>query len=112
MSLVEEVTAAVRQVAAHEVRVVMLTERTDEMRDHLDQAGLRLLAAESKIQAGGNTSGHVRFTFSKEMMPGRFNGADRMKFSAWEFEMSNFLSAGSCEHAGSILSGSRRNRRM
>ena len=36
MSTVEEVTAAVRQVAAHEARIVMLTERIDEMRHHLD----------------------------------------------------------------------------
>ena len=26
-----------------------------------------------------------------------------MKFSAWEFEMSNFLSAGDHEHAGDIM---------
>ena len=36
-------------------------------------------------------------------MPGSFNGTDRMKFSDWEFEMSNFLSAGDCEHAGDIM---------
>ena len=46
-----------------------LTERIDENRDHLNQAGLRLQAAESEIQAGGNTSGYVKFTLSKEMMP-------------------------------------------
>ena len=69
MSTVEEVTAAVRQVAGHEARIVMLTERIDEMRDHLDQAGLRLQAAESQIQAIGNTSGYVKFTLSKEMVP-------------------------------------------
>ena len=32
-----------------------------------------------------------------------FNGTDRMKFSDCEFKMSNFLSAGDCEHAGDIL---------
>ena len=37
------------------------------------------------------------------MMPDSFNGADRMKFSDWEFKMSNFLSAGDCEHAGDIM---------
>ena len=47
MSSVEEVTAAVRQVAAHEVRIAMLTERIDEMRDHLDKAGLHPQAAGS-----------------------------------------------------------------
>ena len=36
-------------------------------------------------------------------MPGSFNGTDRMKFSDWEFEMSNLLSAGDCEHAGDIM---------
>ena len=41
MSTVEEVTTAVRQVAAHEARFAALTERIDEMWDHLDQAGLR-----------------------------------------------------------------------
>ena len=64
---------------------------------------MRLQAAEAKIQAGGNTSGYVKFLFSKEMMPDSFNGADRMKFSDLEFEMSNFLSAGDYEHAGEIL---------
>ena len=64
---------------------------------------MRLQAAEAKIQAGGNTSGYVKFLFSKEMMPDSFNGADRMRFSDLEFEMSNFLSAGDYEHAGDIL---------
>ena len=32
-----------------------------------------------------------------------FNGTNRMKFSDWEFKMSNLLSAGACEHAGDIL---------
>ena len=36
-------------VAAHEARTMMLTERIDEMRDQLDQAGLNLQAAESQI---------------------------------------------------------------
>ena len=67
-------------VAAHEVRIVMFTERTDEKRDHLDQAGLLLQAAESQIEAGGNTSGHVKFTLRKEMMPDRFNSEGRMEF--------------------------------
>ena len=57
MSTVEDVTAALRQVAAHEARVVMLTERMDEMREHLDQAGLRLQAAESKIKTGASRVG-------------------------------------------------------
>ena len=45
----------------------------------------------------------MKFTLSKEMMLDSFNGTDRMKFSDWEFEMSNFLSAGDNEHAGDIL---------
>ena len=52
MSTVEEVTTAVRQVAAREARFAVLTERIDEMRDHLDQAGLRRQAAEAQIQGG------------------------------------------------------------
>ena len=92
MSTVEEVTTVVRQVAAHEARFVGM-ERIDDMRDHLDQAGVRLHAAEAQIQAGGNTTGYVKFTLSKEMMPHRFNGTDRMKFSDWEFKMPHFLSA-------------------
>ena len=56
MSTVEEVTTAVRRVAAHEARFAVSTERIDEMRDHPDQAGLRLQAAEAQIQAGGNMS--------------------------------------------------------
>ena len=73
------------------------------MRDHLDQAGLRPQAAEAQIQAGGNVSGYVKFTLSKEMVPDSFNGTDRMKFSDWELKMSNFLSARDYEHAGDIL---------
>ena len=73
------------------------------MRDHSGQSGLRLQAAESKIQAGGNTSGYVKFTLSKEVMPDSFNGTDRMKFSDWEFKMSDFLSGGDYGHAGDIL---------
>ena len=103
MSTVEEMTTAVRQVAAHEARFAVLTERIDEMRDHLDQAGLRLQATEAQIQAGGTMSGYVKFTLSEEMMPDSFSGADRMKFSDWEPKMSNFLSAGDYEHAGVIL---------
>ena len=72
------------------------------MRDHLDQDGRRLQAAEAQIQASGNMSGHVMFTLSIEMMPDSFNGTDRMKFSDWNFKMSNFLSAGDYEHAGDI----------
>ena len=73
------------------------------MRDHLDQAGLRVQAAEAQIHAGGNMSGYVKFTLSKEMMPDGFNGADRMKFSDWVFKMSNFVSAGDYKHAGDVL---------
>ena len=103
MSTVEVVTTAVRQVAAHEARFAVLTDRIDEMRDHLNQAGLRLQAAEAQIQASGNMSGYVKFTLGQEMMPDSFNGRDRMKFSDWEFKMSNVLSAGDYEHAGDIL---------
>ena len=45
----------------------------------------------------------MTFTLSKEVMPDSFNGTDRMKFSDWEFEMSNFLPAGDYEHAGDVL---------
>ena len=96
-------TTAVRQVATLEARIEMLTARIDEIRSHLDQAGRRPQAAESHIQVGGNTSGYVKFTLSKEMIPDSFNCTDRMKFSDWEFKMSNFLSAGDHEHAGDIL---------
>ena len=71
-------TTTVREEAAHEARFAILTERIDDMRDHLDQAGLRQQAAEAQRQAGGNMSGCVKFTVSKEMMPDSFN---RMKFS-------------------------------
>ena len=81
-------TTAARQEAAHEARFAVLTERVDEMRDHLDQDGRRLQAAEAQIQASGNMSGHVMFTLSIEMMPDSFNGTDRMKFSDWNFKMS------------------------
>ena len=93
---------SVRLVAAHKARILMLTERSHKLRDHLGQAELRPRAAESQIQACANTSGHVKFTPSKEMMPDSFNGTDRMMFSDWECEMSNFLSAGDYEHAGDI----------
>ena len=73
------------------------------MRDHLDQAGLRLQAAEAQIQASGSMRGCVKVTLRKEMMPESFHGADRMKVSDWEFKISNFLSAGDYEHAGDIL---------
>ena len=75
MSSVEEVATAVRQVAAHEVRIEMLTARMDEVRDHLDQAGWRLQAAGAHIQASGDMSVYVKFTLSKEMMPDNFNGS-------------------------------------
>ena len=81
----------------------MLAARIDEMRDHLDEAGIRLRAAETQLRASGNSGGYVKFTLSKEMMPDSFNGTDRMKFSDWEFKMSNFLSAGDYEHAGDIM---------
>ena len=73
------------------------------MRDQLDQAGLRLQAAESQIQSGGSTIGYVKFTSSKEMMLDSFNGTDRMKFSDWEFKMSSFLSVRDHQHAGETL---------
>ena len=38
-----------------------------------------------------NAGGHVKFTLGKEMIPDNFKGADRVKFSDWEFEMSNFF---------------------
>ena len=92
-----------RQVAAHEAHFAVLTERIDEMRDHVDQAGFRLQAAKTLLRASGNSGWYVKFTLSKEMMPDSFHGTDRMKFSDWELKMSNFLSAGDHEHAGDIL---------
>ena len=64
-------------MAAHKPRIAVLTERVDEMRDHLDQAGLHFQTAEGQIRSGGNMSGFVKFTFSKEMMPDSFNVAHR-----------------------------------
>ena len=43
MSTVKEVTATVRQLAAHEARIA--GGKVDEVRDQLDQAGLRPQAA-------------------------------------------------------------------
>ena len=103
MTTAEEVLAAIRQVAAHETYIATLTARINEMRDHLEQAGARLHAAETQLRAGTNASGHVKFTLGKEKMPDSFNGTDCVKFSDWAFEMSNFLSAGDYEHNGNIL---------
>ena len=104
MSTAEDLSAAVREVAAHEAHIATLMARIDEMRDHLDQAGVRLHAAETLSSgASANSGGCVKFTLSKEMMHGNFGGTDRVKFSDWEFRMSNFLSAGEDEHAGDIL---------
>ena len=64
-----------------------------------------------QVETWAGTGGYVKFTLSKEMMPHSFNGTDRMKFSDWEFEMSNSLSARDHEHTVDILSGSLRNRR-
>ena len=103
MSTAEELSAAVRQVAAHETHIATLTVRIGEMRDHLDQAGGRLHGVETQLRAGINAGGNVKFTLGKEMMPDNFNGTDRVKLSDWEFEMSNFLSARDYEHEGDIL---------
>ena len=95
-------TAAEPQFSAHEACVVMLTERIDEMRDHLDQARLRPQAAESQIQAGGTTGGHVKFTLTKEMMPDsfyRYGSHEVLRLG--DRGCSNFLGAGDYEHRGS-----------
>ena len=70
------------------------------MRDHLGQAGVRPNATETQLRAGMNAGVYVRFTLGKEMMPDNFNGTDRVKFSDWEFKMSNFLSIGDYEDVG------------
>ena len=103
MTTAEELSAAIRQVAAHETHIATLTARINEMRDHLEQAGAHLHAAETQLRAGTNASGHVKLTLGKEMMPDSFNGTDRVKFSDCEFKMSNFRSAGDYEHARDIL---------
>ena len=83
-------------MAAHETHNATVTVRIDEMRDNLDQAGVQ-------VRAGANAGGYVKFTLGKEMMTDSFNGTDRVKFSDWEFKISNFLSPGDYEHAGDIL---------
>ena len=103
MSTSEELPAAVRQVAAHETDIATPSVRIDEMRDHLDQAGVRLHAAETQLTASMNAGGYVKFTLGKEMMPDNFNSSDCVKFSDWEFKMSNFWSGGDYEHAGDIM---------
>ena len=75
MSTAEELSAAVRQVAAHEAHTATLMARIDEMRDHLDHAGVRLHAAETQVRAGVNVGGYVKFTLAREMMPGNFKFA-------------------------------------
>ena len=69
----------------------------------MDQTGFSLQAAVAQIQAGGHMSGYVKFTFSKEMMPDSFNGADRMKLSDWEFKKSNFSGGGGLRARGRHL---------
>ena len=48
----KDVTAAVRQMAAHEARNVLLTNRIGEVREYFDHAGLRLQAREVHAQQG------------------------------------------------------------
>ena len=87
MSTAEGLSAAERQVAAHEAHIATMAVRIDEKRDHLDQAGVRLHAAETQLRAGMNAGVYVKFTQGKEMIPDNFNGADRVKISDWEFKM-------------------------
>ena len=98
MSTAEELSAAVRQVAAHETHVATLTVRINEMRDDLDQAGVRLHTAETQDRAGMKAGGYVKFTLGEEMMFDNFKGTDREKFSDCEFQMSNFEGAWRLPH--------------
>ena len=66
MSTAEELSAAMRPVPAHEAHLATLMSRIDEMRHHLDQAGVRSHAAETQLRAGMNASGYVKFTLGKE----------------------------------------------
>ena len=97
-------SAAVRQVAAHETDIATLTVRMDEMRDHLDQAGVRLHAAETQLKAGMNAGGYVRFTLGKEMHARqlqRYKSCEVLRLGVQDVEL--FLSIGDYEHAGDIL---------
>ena len=60
MSTAEGLPAALRHVDAHEVHSATLKARIDEMRDHLDQAGVRLHAAETQLRRGMNEGGYVK----------------------------------------------------
>ena len=98
MATAEELSAAVRQVAAHEAHIETLAARIDEIANHLDQAGARLHAAETQLNACGNSIREVHTQQGDKCLKA-FNDTDRMKFPDLEFEMSNFLSAGDNEHA-------------
>ena len=45
----------------------------------------------------------IKFSLEKEMMLASFTGSERVKFTVWEFNVANFLSAGDYEHAADIL---------
>ena len=99
MFTVEEVTTAVRQVAAHEARFAVFDGAN---RWNAGSPG------PSWIASTGNrgtipSRRKQEWVREEEMMLDSFNRTKRMKFSDWEFEMSNFLSAGDNEHAGDIL---------
>ena len=49
------------------------------MRDHLNQAGVRLNAAETQLRASMNAGGYVKFTLGKEMMPDNFSERWRLR---------------------------------
>ena len=81
MATAEELSAA---VAAHEAHIVTLTARVNEMREHQEQAGVRLHAPEAQLRAGASAGGNVKLTLGKEMMPDSFNSTHRVKFSDWD----------------------------
>ena len=97
MTTAEELSAALRQVAAHETHVATLTAVINEMRDHLEKAGVRMHAAEAQLR-GVNADGHVKFTLGKEMMPDSFQ-----RYGSREVLRLGVRVAGDSEHAGGIL---------
>ena len=96
MTTAEELSAALRQVAAHETHFATLTAVINEMRDQLEKAGVRMHAAEAQLR-GVNADGHVKFTLG-EMMPDSFQ-----RYGSREVLRLGVRVAGDSEHAGDIL---------
>ena len=83
-------------MAAHEAHIATLKARIDDMRGHLDQAGVRLHAADTHLRGGMNAGEYVKVHTR--------NGDDARQLQRYgSFKMSNLLSAGADEHAGDTL---------